>query len=101
MFGGLFSRGGPKVDIGRVIREGAVILDVRTPQEYQGGHAAGAINIPLDRLQDGLQRLDRTKPVITCCRSGARSAAAADILKSAGFEAHNGGPWQNVQALLP
>jgi phage shock protein E len=101
MFGGLFSGGGPKVDIGRKIRDGAAILDVRTPQEYQGGHVEGAINIPLDRLQDELERLERSRPVITCCRSGARSGAAADMLNKAGFEAHNGGPWQNVQAQLP
>ncbi len=99
MFKTLFGAGAPKVDLGLKIKQGATILDVRSPEEFQGGHATGAINIPLDRINDRLSGIDRSKPVITCCRSGARSGAAADILRSAGFEVYNGGPWQNVQAL--
>jgi rhodanese-related sulfurtransferase len=101
MFKSLFGTGGSQVDLGRKIKEGATIVDVRTPQEFQDGHATGAINIPLDRLNSELGRLDRGRPVITCCRSGARSGAATDILRSEGFDVYNGGPWQNVQAKLP
>jgi len=99
MFKSLFGIGGPKADLGQKIREGATILDVRTPDEYRSGHVKGSVNIPLDRLQGQLGKLDKSRPVITCCRSGARSGMAAGQLTSAGFEAHNGGPWQNVQAL--
>lgn len=100
MFSNLFGIGGPKVDLGQKIQEGATIVDVRTPDEFRSGHPKGAINIPLDRIQGEVGKLDKSKPVITCCRSGARSGMAADFLKSAGFEVYNGGPWQNVQALL-
>lgn len=42
---------GPKVDLGQLINDGAVILDVRTPGEYAGGHIKGSINIPVDQLK--------------------------------------------------
>ncbi|HPF91543.1 MAG: rhodanese-like domain-containing protein [Flavobacteriales bacterium] len=99
MFKTLFGLGGPKVDLGQKINEGAQIIDVRTPDEFRSGHVKGAVNIPLDRLQGQLAKIDKNKAVITCCRSGARSGMAADMLKNAGFDAYNGGPWQNVQAL--
>lgn len=100
MFKTLFGMGGTKVDLGQKIKEGAIILDVRTPAEFRGGHPKGAINIPVDKLQSQLGQLDKSKTVITCCLSGGRSGMAADVLKQAGFEAFNGGPWQNVEALL-
>lgn len=99
MFKTLFGLGGPKVDLSQKIKEGAQIIDVRTPDEFRSGHVKGATNIPQDRLAGQLGKIDKNKPVITCCRSGARSGMAADMLKNAGFEAYNGGPWQNVQAL--
>lgn len=90
---------GPKVDLGQKIKEGAVIVDVRTPEEFQSGHVKGSINIPLDRLQSQLKKLDKSKPVITCCRSGARSGMAADELTRHGFDVHNGGPWTSLNNL--
>lgn len=98
MFKTLFGIG-PKVDLGQKIKEGATIVDVRTADEFRSGHVKGAINIPLDRIQDQLKKIDKSKAVITCCRSGARSGAAADILKRAGFEVYNGGPWTSVNNL--
>lgn len=98
MFKTLFGMG-PKVDIGQKIKEGAVIVDVRTPGEFREGHVQGAINIPLDTLQGQLKKLDKGKVIITCCRSGARSGAAADLLTRSGYEAYNGGPWTNVDRL--
>ncbi len=100
MFKTLFGIGGPKVDLREKINQGATIVDVRTPLEFQGGHVAGSINIPLDRLQDQLKKINKAKPVITCCRSGARSGMAADMLKSQGFEVYNGGPWTSVNNLM-
>ena len=99
MFKTLFGIGGPKVDLGQKIKEGAQIIDVRSPEEYRSGHVAGSINIPLDRIQDQLKKIDKSKPVITCCRSGARSGMAADMLKRAGFDVYNGGPWTSVNNL--
>lgn len=90
---------GPKVDLGEMIKKGATIVDVRTPDEFRSGHVKGSINIPLDRIQQRMGELDKSKPVITCCLSGGRSGRAADILNSSGFEAVNGGPWTVVRGI--
>jgi phage shock protein E len=85
---------GTRVDLHELIRNGAIIVDVRTKGEYQGGHIKNSVNIPLDKLAQNLKKLDRSKPVITCCASGMRSASAKNILKSNGFTVvHNGGAW--------
>lgn len=92
----LFSSG-PKVDLAELVKNGAVIVDVRTKGEYQGGHIKGSLNIPLDTLSSNLGKLNKSKPVITCCASGMRSSSAKSILKAAGFEqVHNGGGWSSL-----
>ena len=60
-------------------------IDVRTTEEYTGGHAARAVNIPLDTLATKLDTLERNEPVYLICQTGNRSKKAADILKNAGF----------------
>jgi len=95
----LFGIGGPKVDLAQKIKEGATIIDVRTPEEFKSGHVKGSINIPLDKVKNQLGKIDKTKVVITCCRSGARSGMAADVLKRNGFECYNGGPWTAVRGM--
>ncbi len=64
---------------------GLTLLDVRMEPEYAEFHLPGATLIPLPELPDRLEALDRTKPVVTYCRSGKRSAAAAALLSGAGF----------------
>lgn len=91
---------GPKVDLGQVIAQGATIVDVRTKGEYAEGHIKGSINIPLDQLTQQLSKLPKGKPVITCCRSGARSGMAVGMMKNSGFEAYNGGPWNSLDQLV-
>ncbi|MEO1712814.1 MAG: rhodanese-like domain-containing protein [Bacteroidota bacterium] len=87
--------GGP--DLKALLEDGAIIVDVRSPQEYQGGHVAGSINIPVGEISSQISRLQKAnKTIITCCASGMRSASAATILKNAGLEAVNGGPWTTV-----
>lgn len=89
---------GSKVDIQEWLDRGATIVDVRSPGEFLGGHLKRSINIPLDTLKSNLGKLDKTKPVITCCASGIRSASAKSILKSNGFEeVHNGGGWNSLK----
>jgi len=89
---------GPKVDFALLVKQGAVIIDVRTKSEYQGGHINGSINISVDTLSNNLSKLKKDKPIITCCASGMRSAQAKSILKSNGYtEVHNGGGWSNLQ----
>lgn len=93
---------GPKTDFAALVKDGAIILDVRSKGEYASGHIKGSINIAVDTLQNNLGKLkDKNKPVITCCASGMRSASAKSILKSNGFtEVYNGGGWSSLQNKL-
>ncbi len=79
--------------------KGAVILDVRSKNEYAGGHIKGSINIPVDQLSHNLEKLkDKNKPIITCCASGVRSASAMRILKANGYtNVQNGGGWTSLK----
>lgn len=80
-----------------LLANGAQIVDVRTPGEFAAGHAPNSVNIPLDRLEKGLNMLDQSRPVIVCCASGTRSAMAAVALRRKGFpEVVDGGTWRNV-----
>jgi phage shock protein E len=89
---------GPQVDYAALIKQGAVIVDVRSKAEYADGHIKGSINIPLQNLEANIGKLKKDKPVITCCASGMRSASAKGILQSKGFaEVHNGGGWMSLQ----
>lgn len=90
---------GPKVDLKEVMKNGATILDVRTKGEYAEGHVKGSLHIPLDQLEQNIKKIRKDKPVIACCRSGARSGMAVDILKRHNIEAYNGGPWTSVNDL--
>lgn len=75
------------------------IIDVRTPAEYQGGHVAGSINIPLQEVQSKLDEIkSMEQPIILCCASGNRSGQAANFLKSCGIDCENGGSWLDVNA---
>ncbi len=89
----------PPVDYSTLVKEGAIVLDVRTKGEYTGGHIKGSINISVDQLENNLNRLpDKHKTIITCCASGMRSASAKSILKSSGYaNVHNGGSWASLQ----
>jgi rhodanese-related sulfurtransferase len=60
-------------------------IDVRTHEEYSGGHAARAENIPLDTLTTSFDKLEKNEPVYIICQTGNRSKKAAVILKEAGF----------------
>jgi rhodanese-related sulfurtransferase len=85
----------PKSDFKAMVEAGALVVDVRTPEEFQSGSVPGAINIPLQLIGSRVNQLKKPgKPVITICRSGARSKMAAGMLRKAGIEAYNGGPWQ-------
>jgi len=89
---------GPKVNYTELIKQGAIILDVRSKGEYAGGHIKGSINISVDALKNNLGKLKKDKPIITCCASGMRSASAKSILKANGFnEVYNGGGWSSLQ----
>ena len=90
---------GPSVNYADLVKQGAIILDVRSKGEYSGGHINGSINISVDTLSSNLSKLkDKNKTIITCCASGMRSASAKSILKSNGYtNVYNGGGWSNLK----
>jgi phage shock protein E len=97
-FKNLFTR---KVDLVKLVRQGAVVVDVRTKQEYGKGNLEGSTNIPLDTIERETERLKKlNRPIVTVCRSGHRSKLAKSVLSSAGVEVYNGGNWVNLQNLL-
>lgn len=84
--------------IQQALQAGAVIVDVRTPHEFDQGKIPGSINIPVDRISTQIDRIkNMNKPVIVCCASGMRAGLAKSMLKKAGLsDVHNGGGWQSL-----
>lgn len=93
---------GSQTDYSELIRQGAIVLDVRSKGEFEGGHIKNAINIPVEQLSNNLSKLkDKNKCVICCCASGMRSGTAKRILESNGYKAVvNGGGWHSLQNKL-
>lgn len=82
------------------IKDGAFLVDVRTPAEFSAGSVKGAVNIPLDKVPSQLSKFKGKKSIIVFCRSGNRSGQAKRILENNGFQnVINGGTWQNVKQL--
>lgn len=87
MFAHLFRRHHDSTQARALVDQGAALVDVRTPQEFAGGHVDGALNIPLQVLPQRLSEVGpKARPVVLYCRSGARSATAAQILRNAGYQ---------------
>jgi rhodanese-related sulfurtransferase len=86
----------------KLVAEGGVLLDVRSPDEFSGGHIDGAKNIPVEDLEgrmgdvEKLTGGDKKKPIVVYCASGARSKFAKKMLVKAGYEmVTNLGPMSN------
>jgi rhodanese-related sulfurtransferase len=72
----------------KINRENAVVIDVRTPEEFVTGHVPESINIPREKLKERLAEIEKFKdrPIILNCASGVRSGGACGELKRLGFE---------------
>jgi phage shock protein E len=90
---------GSKVDMGELIAKGAIIIDVRSKEEYAGGHLKNSVNIPLNSLSGNIKNAkSKDQPIITCCVSGMRSSNAKHFLKEQGYtNVHNGGNWVSLK----
>ncbi|CAH0994335.1 Thiosulfate sulfurtransferase GlpE [Emticicia aquatica] len=86
------------MNIEEIIQEKqGTIVDVRTPEEFRGGHVAGAINIPLNEIPQRVEEMKELKtPLVLCCASGNRSGQAYRYLSQMGVDCHNGGSWLDV-----
>ena len=77
--------------------ESALFIDVRSPEEFAGGSAPNAINIPIGTIESNLDKFKGHDQVVVFCKSGGRSSRAKAILEKNGIQnVINGGPWQNV-----
>jgi len=93
---------GPE-EAARRVDEGALLLDVREPDEWQAGHAPDATHVPLAALAATVERLDKDQPIVAVCRVGGRSERAAAVLLRRGYDAVNlaGGMQAWVGAGMP
>lgn len=81
------------------IAAGAIVLDVRTPEEFAEGHLANAVNIPFEQVTEEFAKRVITKdaPVVLYCRSGRRSSIATEALVAAGYtQIYNGGGYSTL-----
>lgn len=69
--------------------DGAVVIDVREPGEYVGGHVPGAVLMPMGELPSRTSQLDPCGPVYVLCASGTRSSAMTHFLRQGGFDARS------------
>ena len=75
-------------------KNGGILLDVRTIEEFEEGHGERALNIPLDRLPFSLDQLRQDIPIVVVCQSGIRSHSAVSFLKHIGYaEVYDGKFW--------
>jgi phage shock protein E len=73
---------------------GAYLVDVRSQNEFNAGHAPGTLNIPLHELTNRLSEIPKEAPIVLCCASGTRSGMARMLLKKNGYkEVYNIGTW--------
>ncbi|MCA0429912.1 MAG: rhodanese-like domain-containing protein [Bacteroidetes bacterium] len=96
MFGGSNNE-----ELKNIIKNGALLIDVRTPSEFADGSVKGAINIPVDSIEKQTNKIKNKNNIVVFCRSGARSAMAKSILEKNGFKnVVNGGTKNNVNNCL-
>ena len=105
IIGNMLFRGGADkgIDIPALIKNGALVIDTRTPGEFAGGHIEGAVNMPYDIIGNVIEKYeaDKSRPIIAYCHSGARSASAKNSLMHAGYtNVVNGGGLHHMQRAL-
>ncbi len=90
-----------EVDFKQLAKEGAVLLDVRTVEEFNAGHIDGAKNIAVQVIENHLDEIKGyDKLIIAYCRSGRRSGNATKIMIKAGINAVNGGGYEDLKLIL-
>lgn len=90
--------GGRQERVKDLLEKGAIIIDVRTPGEFQRAHNKGSQNIPLPELKGKISKIKAmNKPVVVCCASGVRSGQAKTMLEREGITVENAGGWRALQ----
>ena len=90
---------GKQTDLSEDIKDGAKVIDVRTPSEFQGGHVKNSINIPLNTIEANEEKIKNMNcKIIFCCASGNRRGQATAIMSQKGLDCINGGSWLSVNS---
>ena len=98
---GMFSQKDTDENIKSYLNNGAIVLDVRTQQEWDEEHLEVAKHIVLNTIPEHLEELKSLNTsIIAVCKSGGRSEQATQYLNSLGLDVINGGPWQNVAQFI-
>jgi rhodanese-related sulfurtransferase len=96
-------RADKETNIPALIKDGALVIDTRSPGEFSGGHIAGAINIPHNIISKVIAQhtSNKSRSIIVYCHSGGRSAAAKQTLEQAGYtHVVNGGSLDHMRKIL-
>ena len=97
----LFKRKKNMDEIQEYLEKGAIVIDVRTVEEYEDGHVSGSKNIVLDTIPERIEEIKALgESFIAVCRSGARSGSATEFLSEQGLDIINGGPWGDVDQFV-
>lgn len=89
------------VNLREAVENGALLVDVRTPDEFRAGHIKGAINIPLGTISSNANRLQKHGgTIVAYCRSGQRSRMAVGEMRALGLDAINGGGLDDLSRQL-
>lgn len=84
-----------------LIKEGAFLVDVRSPMEFSAGHVKGSVNIPQDQIKSRINQFLNRKHIVLFCQSGSRSARAKFMLESFAItEVTNAGSWILVNRIV-
>lgn len=92
--------GADQAEVWRKIKEGALVIDVRTDGEFRSGHLEGALNIPYEQTEALVKAVgqDKSRSVIVYCRSGRRSGLAQRALQDQGYQhVINGGGYHSLK----
>jgi phage shock protein E len=95
------SKGAVNTEIVNAVAQGAMLIDVRSPEEFKSGSVKGAVNIPVDNITARFKIVQGKNTVVVFCRSGNRSRMAKSILLDLGVKnVIDGGTWQAVKQML-
>jgi len=73
----------------KAVKNGALIVDVRTPEEFKKKHVKNAINLPIKEIMKGKINLPNTKEIVVYCRTGSRSSTVAKVLREQGWSVYD------------
>ena len=83
------------------LKQGAVVIDVRSPHEYDQGKVPGSLNIPIEQIPKNAGYIKRLNKPVIFCGSGSDSASAKRILNQYGVkDVYNGGRWSRVLKIV-